>query len=265
MSWSMENLKSFQQQHETKEVVLNNMKWRFYDLGEAASDFAIVFLHGTTGNQEIFWIPMESLVSSYRIVSFNLPPIIGVNELSRGIHEILNSLNVKRIVLVGTSFGGYLAQNFSSEYKEMVQKLVLSNTFITTHLYNQKYKRLLMIEKIIPTFLIKRIMKRSLSSIEHDQTREYLLIQLEQHLSKKTLMARLKSFITNELLEKAPIDQVLIIETLEDPLVPKQLQDDLKNTYPEASVKTFDKKANHFPYLTKGDEYTRILKEFVEK
>ncbi|MFX1516457.1 MAG: alpha/beta fold hydrolase [Promethearchaeota archaeon] len=265
MSWSMTDLKSFQQQHETKEVVSNNTKWQFYDIGEATSDYVIVFLHGTTGNGEIFWIPMQSLMSSYRIVSFNLPPIIGTNELSRGIHEILNKINVKKIILVGTSFGGYLAQKFASEYKEMVHKLVLSNTFITTYFYNQKYKRLLMIEKIIPTFLIKRIMKRSLLSIEHDQTREYLLIQLEEHLSKKTLMARLKSFITNEGLQKAPIDQVLIIETLEDPLVPKQLQDDLKKAYPEASVKTFYKEANHFPYLTMGDEYTQVLEQFIEK
>lgn len=203
-------------------------------------------------------------MNKFRIVSFNLPPIIGVNELSQGVHEILNRLKIKRIVLVGTSFGGYLAQFFSFKYQEMVQKLVLSNTFITTHLYNQKYKRLLTIEKLIPTFLIKRIMKRSLLSIEHAQTQEYLLIQFEHHLSKKTLMARLKSFITNEVLNKAPIDHILIIETSDDPLVPKKLQDELKEAYPKASVKTFEKEANHFPYLTKGDEYTQILMKFIQ-
>ncbi|MFX1506844.1 MAG: alpha/beta fold hydrolase [Promethearchaeota archaeon] len=202
-------------------------------------------------------------MKKFRIVSFNLPPIIGVNELSQGIHEILNNLQIKRIVLIGTSFGGYLAQSFSFKYQEMVQKLVLSNTFITTHLYNQKYKRLLSIEKLIPTFLLKRIMKRSLLSIGHTQTQEYLLSQLEHNLSKKTLMARLKSFITNEVLNKAPIDHILIIETLDDPLVPKQLQDELKEAYPKASVKTFEKEANHFPYLIKGDEYTQILMKFI--
>ena len=149
---------------------------------------------------------MQSLMGSYRIISFNLPPIIGVDALSRGIHEILDKLNVRNIILVGTSFGGYLAQFFSSEYKEMVQKLVLSNTFITTHLYKQKYKKLLKIEKFIPTFLIKRFMRKGLLSIEHDPTRDYLLVQLEQHLSKKVLMARFKSFIRKEVINKAPIE-----------------------------------------------------------
>ncbi|MFW9904746.1 MAG: alpha/beta fold hydrolase [Candidatus Thorarchaeota archaeon] len=260
----MENLESFQQQHKTNEVIINNVKWVYYDLGDAESEFAVVFLHGTTGSEEIFWIQIQSLLVSYRIVSFNLPPIIGVNDLSRGIHEILYRLNIKKIVMVGTSFGGYLAQSFSFKYKEMVHKLVLSNTFITTQLYNQKYKKLLMIEKIIPTFLLKRIMKKSLLSIKHIPTQEYLLFQLEHYLSKKTLIARLKSFITNEVLKEAPIDHILIIETLDDPLVPKQLQDELKRAYPEASVKIFEKEANHFPYLTKSDEYTQILMKFIQ-
>lgn len=260
----MEDLKSFQQQHETVEIVRNNVKWIFYDLGNKESDFAVVFLHGTTGSEGIFWIPMQSLMNKFRIVSFNLPPIIGVNELSKGIHEILDRLQIKRIVLIGTSFGGYLAQFFSFKYQEMVQKLVLSNTFITTHLYNQKYKRLLKTEKLIPTFLLKRIMKRSLFSIEHSSTQEYLLFQLEHHLTKKTLMARLKSFITSEVLIEASIDHILIIETTDDPLVPKQLQDELKKAYPKASLKTFEKEANHFPYLTRGDEYTQILLKFIQ-
>ncbi|MFX0125146.1 MAG: alpha/beta fold hydrolase, partial [Candidatus Hodarchaeota archaeon] len=185
MSWSMDDLKLFQQQHETKEIILNGVKWKYYDLGNLESDFALVFLHGTIGSKEIFWIQMQSLMKIYRIVSFDLPPIVGVDKLSLGIYEILDKCGIKKILLLGTSFGGYLAQYYSFKYKEMVQKLVLSNTFITTHLYNQKYRKLLRIENVIPTFLIKRFMRRGLLSIEHDQTRDYLLVQLEQHLTKK--------------------------------------------------------------------------------
>ncbi|UCG01262.1 MAG: alpha/beta hydrolase [Candidatus Heimdallarchaeota archaeon] len=260
----MEELKSFREQNHTTETILDKINWKYYDIGNMGSDIAIVFLHGTIGNEEIFWIQMESLMSTYRIISFDLPPIIGVDALSQGIYEILSKFNVKRIVLIGTSFGGYLAQFFSFKYKEMVQKLVLSNTFKTTHLYNQKYKRLLMLEKLIPTFLIKRFMRKGLLSLEHERTRDYLLSQLKHQLTKKTLMARLKSFITDVELNNAPIDQVLIIETIKDPLVPEQLQDELKKAYPEASVKTFGKEANHFPYLTMGDDYTRTLIDFLE-
>ncbi|MFX1284168.1 MAG: alpha/beta fold hydrolase [Promethearchaeota archaeon] len=265
MDWSMDDLNTFRQQQKAKKIEINDTKWEFFDFGEKDSEFALVFLHGTTGSREIFWLPMKSLMSKYRVISFDLPPIVGVENLSLGIHEILSKNDIKKTVLIGTSFGGYLAQFFCSKYNKMVEKLVLSNTFITTHLYHQKYKKLLLVEKLIPTFLIKRFMKKSLLTLEHDQTREYLLNQLEQNITKKILMARLKSFITTRIIEVTPPDQVLIIETEDDPLVPKQLQNELKEAYPHAIVKTFSRKANHFPYLTMSDEYTQILIDFLNR
>jgi len=265
MDWSIEDLNTFRQQQQAQEIELNDTKWEFYDIGEKNSEFSIVFLHGTTGTKEIFWLPMRSFMNKYRVISFDLPPIVGIENLSLGIHEILIRIDIQKIILIGTSFGGYLAQHFCSKYNEMVEKLVLSNTFITTHLYHQKYKKLLSIEKLIPFFLIKRFMKRSLMTLEHDQAREYLIVQLDQSLTKKALMARLKSFITTRTIEVAPSDQVLIIETENDPLVPKQLQNELKEAYPHAIVKSFNKKANHFPYLTMSDDYSQILIDFLKR
>ncbi len=267
MEWTIDDLKTFRTQQKGMEIKINNSTWKYYDMGDEKSEFAIVFLHGTTGSREIFWLQMRFLMSTFRVISLDIPPIRGIENLSQGIYEILDGIGVKKVVLVGTSFGGYLAQFFTSKY-EMVEKLVLSNTFITTHLYHQRYKRLLSFEKLIPFFLIKRIMKKSLQTIEHDQTRKYLLAQLNHHISKTTLMARLKSFVTDEVLEKAPLDpknQILIIETIEDPLVPRQLQEELKKTYPQATVKEFNKEANHFPYLTMSDDYSQILNDFLTK
>jgi pimeloyl-ACP methyl ester carboxylesterase len=83
-------------------------------------------------------------------------------------------------------------------------------------------------------------------------------------MSKKTLMACYKSFIVNSSIDKALINKILIIETEEDPLVPLQLQIELKNSYPNAKVVTLSKDDNHFPYLTRSNEYNRILIDFLE-
>jgi hypothetical protein len=106
-------------------------------------------------------------------------------------------------------------------------------------------------------------MKRGFLTITHPSTRDYLVDQLQFNLSKKTLIARLKSFVTDEVIVPASIDQVLIVETIKDPLVPHQLQEDLKQAYPQAKVKTFQKEANHFPYLTTNVEYNSILFDFI--
>ena len=54
---------------------------------------------------------------------------------------------------------------------------------------------------------------------------------------------------------------VMIIESDNDPLVDPVLRSELKTTYPSAVVHTFSG-AGHLPYLTRADEYTRIIKQF---
>jgi pimeloyl-ACP methyl ester carboxylesterase len=112
------------------------------------------------GNNEIFWLQLKFFKSKYRVISFNLPPIKGAEHLVDGIYENLKLNGVKKMALIGTSFGGYLAQVFSTKYCEMVDGLILSNAFITMHLYYQKNKFFLWFEKIISLSFIKRMMKK---------------------------------------------------------------------------------------------------------
>jgi pimeloyl-ACP methyl ester carboxylesterase len=55
---------------------------------------------------------------------------------------------------------------------------------------------------------------------------------------------------------------VMIIEADNDPLVEQALREQLKRTYPAATVHTL-RGAGHFPYLNKPGEYTRLLWEFL--
>ncbi len=265
MDWTMNDLLKFRSNHQAKIITHDNLDWQYYDIGNKHSDITLVFLHGTTGSKEIFWLQMKALENSYRILSFDLPAIIGVDKLAKGIFQILRKNNITNdMIIIGTSFGGFLAQEFCSTYENAVTKLILSNTFINTEYYYQKYKKLLLTQKLIPTFALKRFMKKGLLTITHDQTREYLLEQLEHNLSKKTLMSRLKSFTTDKtLVNRSNLPHILIIETIDDPLVPEELQDTLKRSYPSAIVKTFEKEANHFPYLTRSSEYNQSLSNFI--
>lgn len=266
MDWTMNDLLIFRSNHQAKIFTHENIDWQYYDIGNKRSDITLVFLHGTTGSKDIFWLQIKAFENSYRILSFDLPAIIGVDKLSKCIFQILKKNDItNNIIIIGTSFGGFLAQEFCSIYENAVTKLILSNTFVNTEYYYQKYRELLLIEKLIPTFALKRFMKKGLLTITHNQTREYLLEQLRNNLSKKTLMSRLKSFTTDRtLVNRSNLQQILIIETIDDPLVPEELQDTLKRAYPSAIVKTFDKEANHFPYLTRSTEYTQSLSNFIK-
>ncbi len=263
MDWTINQLTSFKNSYPKKKMHIGSVDWTFFDINESQSKKTILFIHGTTGSSEIFWLQLKGLKKHFRVISIDIPPIPDIFEISENLHFLLSKLDINSLILVGTSYGGYLAQAFTLLYPAMVSTLVLSNTFITTEVYNQKYRLLLKYQRLIPTFILKYIMNKSLNSISHESTRTYLVDQLQNSLKKKTLIARLKGFINDFSMEKVTIDSIFIIETQNDPLIPKSLQQDLRRIYTNAEVHTFDEQANHFPYLTKSEEYTQILSDFL--
>jgi len=264
MEWTINQLKSFRNSYPKTRMQISSIIWTFYDINESQSNRTILFIHGTTGSSEIFWLQLKTLKKYFRVISVDIPSIPDIFEISNSLHSLLKKLEINSVSLVGTSYGGYLAQAYASLYPNMVSTLVLSNTFISTEIYNQKYRSLLKYQRLIPTFILKYIMKKGLITINHEPTRNYLVDQLRSSLEKKTLITRLRGFINETTLEKVSISSVFIIETINDPLVPLSLQKNLRQTYFNAKVHTFDESANHFPYLTQSDDYNQILLEFLQ-
>ena len=54
---------------------------------------------------------------------------------------------------------------------------------------------------------------------------------------------------------------VLIIESANDPLIDKNVREQLKAAFPNASVFTFPA-AGHFPYLNEAKKYNELLRDF---
>ena len=263
MEWTIDQFESFKNRYPKINLQIDSISWTFLYTKESQSDKTILFIHGTTGSSEIFWLQLEALKKYFRVISIDIPVITDIFKISESLNTLLFKLEINSVILLGTSFGGYLAQAFAKMYPNMVSAVVLSNTFFSTEVYYQKYKFLLKYERLIPTFVLKLIMRRSLKLIGHEASRNYLLDQLHTSLNKMILITRLRSFINEITLEKAPIDSVYIIETENDPLVPISLQENLCQIYSSAKVYTFDESANHFPYLTKSVEYNQILLTFL--
>ena len=53
-----------------------------------------------------------------------------------------------------------------------------------------------------------------------------------------------------------------IVESDNDPLVNKNLREQLKLTYPQAKVVTLHNEG-HFPYLFKAESYNKIIEDFL--
>ncbi len=95
---------------------------------KASKGFAIVFCHGLTADHTLFDKQVENLADDYKLITWDYPlhgksrtyedfSFVNVN---KELLTILEQENIEKIVLVGQSAGGYIAQAFIREYTDKV-------------------------------------------------------------------------------------------------------------------------------------------------
>ena len=102
-----------------------------YEFNNIKSDITLIFLHGWGQNIEMM-LPLSNQYNKYfNTLIVDLPgfgksdepkEIWGVVEYTDLIHELVKSLKLNKIILIGHSFGGRISLLYSSLYK--VEKLI---------------------------------------------------------------------------------------------------------------------------------------------
>lgn len=89
-------------------------------LEQGAGDEALVLLHGIGGRADVWALQLEAFSSRYRVIAWYMPgyggspplPELTFPTLARALEALLDTLEEKRIHLVGHSMGGMVAQEF---------------------------------------------------------------------------------------------------------------------------------------------------------
>ena len=261
-------LPDFREKHPEKSVDVDGWEWSYIAMGEGPE--AVLFLHGMTGADDIWWQQMEALAPDYKIISVTYPPVGTLEEMSRGVLVVLGAEGVDKTVIVGSSLGGYLTQYLLKTYPERVAKAVFANTFPPNELQAEKNGKLINLLPFLPKWLVMNTFKGSFenrvypASGNSELVLAYMLEQIYGRMSKAQITARAKAVID-------PFDPpdpealgipVMIIEADNDPLVEPELRAQLKKTYPSAQVQTLHG-VGHFPYLNQPEAYTKLLQDFL--
>ncbi len=110
------------------------IKVRYSDTGKGR---VIVLLHGFLGSHKIWQEHIKRLSKSFRVIAIDLPghgetPAIGyyhsMEMLAQSVKAVLDSIGVRRYVVVGHSMGGYTALAFAELYPENVCGLCLCHS-----------------------------------------------------------------------------------------------------------------------------------------
>jgi pimeloyl-ACP methyl ester carboxylesterase len=103
----------------------------FTDTGKGR---VVVLLHGFLGSKQIWKKTAENLARSYRVISIDLPghgqsPCYGyvhsMELMAKCVKAVMDSLRLKRYVIVGHSMGGYAALAFADLFPDNLRGLCL--------------------------------------------------------------------------------------------------------------------------------------------
>lgn len=103
----------------------------------------IFFIHGLGGDHRLFAPQIEAFSKTHRLIlphnrgnghsgELKRPAEHVLDQQCHDLAELLCYLNIKRIVLCGTSYGGVLCYRFVLRYPEFVQGLVITDSFSDT-------------------------------------------------------------------------------------------------------------------------------------
>jgi pimeloyl-ACP methyl ester carboxylesterase len=91
----------------------------------------LIYIAGLDGTGQLFFKQCPDLARTYRVVTFTLRETgrFTYDDLSDDVAAIINDLGEGRAIVVGESFGGTVALCFAIRHGDLVEKLVIVNSF----------------------------------------------------------------------------------------------------------------------------------------
>jgi maspardin len=153
------SLLAFRAEHPAKSLNVKGVAWEYIAIGKGQE--TILFLHGMTGANDIWWQQMEALQDRYRVMSVTYPAVDSLEKLSEGVLTIMDAEGAERVHIVGTSLGGYLAQYLVAKHPDRIVRAVFSNTFPPNDLIAEKNKTIGAVLPFLPEWLVMSVLRDS--------------------------------------------------------------------------------------------------------
>ena len=257
--------------HPLKKISVNGVEWHYYIKRpeNVKNPKAILFLHGMTGSYDIWWQQLYEFQNNYIVISYTLPEKIdSLKKVEEGIFTILQEEQIEKVILVGSSMGGYIAQYLTNYYPEKIIGAVFSNTFPPNSIIKKENYLKSQLLRLIPEilfyhFFVSNIENQILPTSENSQILKAFLLSLP--ITKKQFLNRYKIIIEEfSIVQEDKVSSIpkLIIESENDPLIKPELRHLLKEIYKNAEIYTFPDKG-HFPYVIDSSRYNHILYHFL--
>lgn len=247
----------------------------------------IVLLHGTSASLHTWQGWTEALSAEYCVVSMDLPgfgltgPFVNKTteytsaNYASFVIEVLDKLNLDKVILAGNSLGGKIAWRMAALYPERVSKLILVNAVgypatpksIPIGFRLASYPAL---KPILRNILPRNVVKKSIKSVYADDSQvDEMLVDRYYDLSLRAgnrgaLSDRLREFDNVE--DQAQIKQLalptLIMWGAKDDLIPVENAELFHRDIANSQLKIFDN-LGHVPHEEDPVTSVAVVKAFL--
>lgn len=225
-------------------------------------------LHGINGTADVFYRQFISLCpKGYRLVAVQLPAFDNHHDLANGLDEFLSYLqNSKKIHLLGTNLGGYVAQTYAHTFPTRVESLILCNTFSDI-----KDPSSVNLWKWVPNFVVEQQLISGMPTGEVEGriadsidfvVRHLPTLTSDEMASRLALTSRKSNFNPGTLVLN-PIN-ITIIDTIDQTSLTDFSTESVYKAFPKAHQANM-KTGGDFPYLSRPDEFNMHIEVHLRR
>ncbi|MBE6152238.1 MAG: alpha/beta hydrolase [Firmicutes bacterium] len=237
---------------------IKNIDINYIDYGEGND--AIVLLHGWGQNIEMMKPVGDRLSKQHRIIIIDLPgfglseepkDILTIYDYVECIKELIDSLKVNSLTLIGHSFGGKISLAYASKYH--VNKLITFGSPFKKEINKLSLKtRILKILKKVPVLKgLEAFAKKHIGSTDYRQASEIM---------RKIMVEHVNLDITEDVKKiKCP---TLLIWGTNDEAVSIDCAYELEKLISDAGVVEYPG-CSHYAYLERLDQTINVLNSFL--
>ncbi len=244
----------------------------------------LLFIHGWGVDKRIWRQQTKFFSQLYKVISIDLPghgksswKKVSLAEMSNDLRFIFQYMNIGKMTIVGSSFGGMLALKLYEDMPDKVVKLIFVGSLpkfaksddFPYGLDIERMRKLSgQLESAYPS--IVNIFFRSLFTIQERNSRRYKWLQKFKQTDDVPIKQALVEYL--DLLEREDLRYILpnvrvpvqYINGREDQICNIGVVNYYKQFTPHARFDFFED-CGHFPFLSQPHEFNQIVEEFLEQ